>query len=401
MSGGIDSLALWSRALAWATARGGSVLALVLDHGLRRGSAEEAARVAAALAGLDAEVRVLALALLPAKTAVQRRAREARLATLEDEAARAGATHLLLGHHRGDQAETLCLRLLDASGPAGLAGIAPLRFSAQVVVARPLLEEGRSTLEARVASLGLAPVSDPSNQDPRFTRARLRMLRGDADGEGAATRALARAARRFAERRAEREARIAALLARAASVLPEGFALLDPAACRGEDPMRMTDALRALVRTVAGLVHARRWQALDGMGHALARGELAPGLVAGGALLRPWRGQLLVAREPALLAPPVAASVGASWDRRWRVVAVPDGAATVAALGEDARLCRAELAFLPAPVWSSLPCFRTKGRLTTLAGLRYGLSVGLVQWQPPEPLAGSACLAACGCSREG
>ena len=58
--------------------------------------------------------------------ALAERARTARFAALEAACAEAGILHLLLGHHAGDQAETLLIRALGGSGPAGMAGMAPL-----------------------------------------------------------------------------------------------------------------------------------------------------------------------------------------------------------------------------------------------------------------------------------
>ncbi|WP_135470927.1 tRNA lysidine(34) synthetase TilS, partial [Crenalkalicoccus roseus] len=229
VSGGPHSLALALLADAWARARGGSLLALVADHGLRPGSGAEAEGVAALLAARGIAARLLRLGLAPGP-GLQERARAARQEALLAACREEGRPWLLLGHHRADQAETLLFRALRGSGPAGLAGMAPAREAAAALVLRPLLGVPPARLEAVLEAAGIAPVRDPSNADPRFARARLRQALGDPGGTGPATAALAEAAGAFARRRAAREAAVAERLAVAARLHPEGWAEIEPAA---------------------------------------------------------------------------------------------------------------------------------------------------------------------------
>ena len=136
---------------------------------------------------------------------------------LAQAAARHGCPWLLLGHHRGDQAETLAFRALRGSGAAGLAAMAPLRAVPECLLLRPLLGFAPARLEAVVAAAGLAPVRDPSNDNPRFARIRIRQALGDPDGEGEGILALAEAAGAFARRRARKEAALLPRLAAAAN----------------------------------------------------------------------------------------------------------------------------------------------------------------------------------------
>ena len=147
----------------------------------------------AQLARQGMPARLLSLGLPPGP-ALQDRARAARLDALQRLCGEAGAPWLLLGHHRADQAETLLLRALAGSGAAGLAAMAPARAAAQALLLRPLLGLAPARLEATLDAAGLIPVRDPSNADPRFTRARLRAALADPGGEGDATRTLALAA---------------------------------------------------------------------------------------------------------------------------------------------------------------------------------------------------------------
>ncbi|HEY6277407.1 MAG TPA: tRNA lysidine(34) synthetase TilS, partial [Streptosporangiaceae bacterium] len=97
-------------------------------------------------------------------------ARVARYQALDQVAARTGATAILLGHSRDDQAETVLLGLARGAGSRSLAGMPASRGHYR----RPLLGTGRATLRAACEALGLRPWEDPQNADPAFTRARLR-----------------------------------------------------------------------------------------------------------------------------------------------------------------------------------------------------------------------------------
>jgi tRNA(Ile)-lysidine synthase len=356
VSGGPHSLALALLAEPWARARGGRLVALVCDHGLRPESAAEAAGVVAMLAGRGIAARAISLGLAPGP-AQQARARAARLEALARAAAEAGAPWLLLGHHRADQAETLLIRALAGSGAAGLAGMAPVRPMAAALLLRPLLGVAPARLEAVVAAAGLTPLRDPSNADPRFARARLRAALADPAGEGAAVAALAAAARGFAARRGLMEAGIAARLAAACRLHEWGFARLDLAAL-GRDGVARA-ALGALVRVIGGGAHAPSEAALAGL---LARGA---GTLGGAVLTRAG----LLHREAAGLAGPVAAWAGAVWDGRFRLLADAPGLRLGAAGPAAARLPRP--AWLPAAVLAGLPALHRNEALAVLPALAY------------------------------
>jgi tRNA(Ile)-lysidine synthase len=351
VSGGPHSLALALLAHDWTARRGGRLLAATCDHGLRPESGAEAAGVAKMLRRRGIPSRVLRLGVTPGPGA-QERARAARLHALRMVCAAEGAPWLLLGHHRGDQAETVLLRALAGSGEAGLAGMAPARAVAEALVLRPLLGVPAARLEAVVASAGLVPVRDPSNLDPRFTRIRLRAA------IGAGEAALAEAAGRFAARRARREEEVAARLAGAAALHPEGFARLDLAAL-GRDQVGVA-ALRSLVRTVSGSTYP---PGADAAGRLLERGA---GTL-GGAVLR--RDGLLL-REASAIGAPLPARQGTSWDGRFRLVGQGDAGCAIGALGADA-VQVPRPAWLPDAVARTLPAIRREKVLVAVPALAY------------------------------
>lgn len=169
-SGGPDSLAL-ADTLAFCAPRRGLRAGLVtVDHGLQDGSAARAAEVTAwaAKAGLDpaeaVEVEV------GGDGGPEAAARTARYAALDAAAERHGASAILLGHTRDDQAETVLLALARGGGPRGVAGMRAVRG----IYRRPLLGVARADTHAACAERGLEPWDDPHNTDPRFLRSALR-----------------------------------------------------------------------------------------------------------------------------------------------------------------------------------------------------------------------------------
>lgn len=172
VSGGPDSLAML---LLAAEAFPGRVEAASVDHGLRPESAQEAAMVAQLCQSLGVPHETLTVTVDPGN--LQAEARAARYAALAEWAARRELAALATAHHADDQAETLILRLNRGSGVSGLAGVrATGRVpGTRLPLIRPLLDWRRADLAEAITARGIAAVQDPSNADPRFDRARLRL----------------------------------------------------------------------------------------------------------------------------------------------------------------------------------------------------------------------------------
>jgi tRNA(Ile)-lysidine synthase len=170
-SGGADSLALLAAAVFEGRRAGWRVVGATVDHGLQAGSAELAERVVAQMAvlGVDETVAVR-VSVDPGGRGVEAAAREARYAVLGEVAGRLAARVVLLGHTLDDQAETVLLGLTRGSGGRSIAGMRRA-FDA---FRRPLLEVTRAQTAAACAAEGIEAWADPHNEDPRFTRSRLR-----------------------------------------------------------------------------------------------------------------------------------------------------------------------------------------------------------------------------------
>ena len=177
VSGGPDSVALLHALAALAPELRLSLVVAHLDHAIRADEAQADASFVEALA------RDLGLAYYGGREGVPALARRehrsleeagrvARRRFLREVADRAGARRVALGHNRDDQAESVLLRLVTGAGRAGLSGIKPV---ADGLFVRPLLDCAREEIVAFLNERAIPFRTDPSNQDPRFTRNRLRL----------------------------------------------------------------------------------------------------------------------------------------------------------------------------------------------------------------------------------
>ncbi len=143
--------------LVLATAAGCSVTAIHVDHGLRDGSAHEAALVEAGAERFGAAFRSERVSVAPGPNQ-EARARAARYAVLGPDA--------LTGHTADDQAETMLLNMLRGGSLNGLSGMRPHRH--------PLLGVRRSETHELCRVLDIEVVDDPSNRLPVHLRNRVR-----------------------------------------------------------------------------------------------------------------------------------------------------------------------------------------------------------------------------------
>jgi tRNA(Ile)-lysidine synthase len=202
VSGGPDSTALLWLASRWLASRksGPQIVAITVDHGLRPESRREASDVKRLAQSLGVAHRILCWRGTKPKTGIQEAARHARYALIAAAAKKAGARHVLTAHTLDDQAETVLLRLVHGSGPAGLqamAEIAPYPDEPELALARPLLPVPKARLVATLRKAGIAFADDASNRDPRYTRPRLRRIMPPLAAEGLTAERLATLAMRI------------------------------------------------------------------------------------------------------------------------------------------------------------------------------------------------------------
>lgn len=207
VSGGPDSIALMWLAARWRAAlkKGPQLLAVTIDHGLRKEAAGEARDVKKLAKSLNLDHCTLRWSGAKPKTGLPAAAREARYRLLTRAANDVDATHIFTAHTRDDQAETFVMRMSRGSGIGGLAAMARESLRETVVLARPLLDVSKAQLVATLKKAAISFADDPTNRDPRFTRPRLRALMPALAREGADARNLVRLVSRLARANAALE----------------------------------------------------------------------------------------------------------------------------------------------------------------------------------------------------
>lgn len=373
-SGGADSTAL-----AFLAARWGRVQAFIVDHGLRPEAVREAAACQKVLAGIGVPAEVLTLRGLHPGPGLAARARTARYAALDQACEWAGLTDLLLGHHAGDQAETVAIRTRAGSGPGGLAGMARVAIRGRTRLLRPLLSMPATRLRATLSAAGIAWTEDPSNRNPAWERVRVRDALHALPWQS--SRLLA-AAQEHAEWRAAQETAAAEDLARHAELRPEGFAVIHA------DRLHPL-GLATLLATVAGRDYRPQPARVADLARALRPATLGGTRLLPGGRLGAW----LLVREAAAMAAAVPARSGAVWDGRFRMLR-QDAAADGEMLGPAGPAASHQVfAHLPAAVRATLPALWSGGRARQI-----GLGDCLL-FAPPAPATAAPFPGTCNLSR--
>ncbi|MDJ0513318.1 MAG: tRNA lysidine(34) synthetase TilS [Methyloceanibacter sp.] len=251
VSGGPDSLVLLYLGADFARRHGLAMpVALTVDHALRPGSRAEAETVARVARAIGVPHSILTWRHGPVDAAVQARARRARYDLMAAYCTAHDVPTLVTAHHLDDQAETFLMRLKRGSGLDGLAAIPEEGRWAGLTLLRPLLEIPKSRLMATAEALGLPFISDPSNEDPRFERVRLRGAMAALSEMGLEVDAIALSARRLRRARAALEAAADAFLDAHTDRSPAGYASVDlPALLAAPEEV----ALRALARVIGAV----------------------------------------------------------------------------------------------------------------------------------------------------
>jgi len=176
ISGGSDStglLLLLDEAAKAAPHLKISLCAATVDHALRAGSADEARGIAALCASLGIPHTIMIWQGDKPTTGIMAAAREARYGLLATAATDFKADLIVTGHTLDDQRETLQMRGMRTEQVS--TGIADaVLFDRRFWILRPLLFSTRADIRAFLKERGVPWIDDPSNEDTKYERVRMR-----------------------------------------------------------------------------------------------------------------------------------------------------------------------------------------------------------------------------------
>lgn len=185
VSGGADSMMLAHLMKSYARGKGLTLYVFIVDHGLRRGSQNEAQFVAKTLkdGGFD-RVKILSKRGNKPTTRIQEWARNLRYDLLTTACKKQKINLLMTAHHGDDQMETFLMRLKRGSGLRGLIGMEPVSHTNGITLLRPLLHLTHEDALTYCRRKKIPWVEDPSNQNMDYERVRIRNILPALKAEG-------------------------------------------------------------------------------------------------------------------------------------------------------------------------------------------------------------------------
>jgi len=185
VSGGPDSLSLAYFSKAYTDEFKNKMEVLIINHKIRKESSKEALKVKKILKRKKIESKILNCKSRIPKSNIQHNARNVRYSLLADYCLKKNIKYLVIAHHMDDQIENFFIRLFRGSGLTGLSSMSEsFEYSKKLKIIRPLLGFKKKDLIDVSLHYFNDYISDPSNEDEKYLRVRVRKYRKIMEKEG-------------------------------------------------------------------------------------------------------------------------------------------------------------------------------------------------------------------------
>ncbi len=177
VSGGPDSLALTALSKAYSYNNNCKIFYVLIDHKLRKNSSKEASSVKKLLKKHKINITIIKNKKKITKN-IQNEARNVRYDLLKSFCKKNKIKYILTAHHLNDQVETFFIRLSRGSGLDGLSSMRQItNLENNIQVVRPLLDLKKDKLTQLSRKVFGKYYLDPSNEDEKYLRIRIRKLK--------------------------------------------------------------------------------------------------------------------------------------------------------------------------------------------------------------------------------
>ena len=185
VSGGSDSLCLAYFSKMYASEFKNKIHVLIVDHKLRKESKNEVLKVKNILKKQGIPSKVLTWKGNIPKSNIQKNARNIRYSLISNYCLKKNIKYLTTAHHTDDQIENFFIRLLRGSGLTGLSSMSQnVSYNNNLKVVRPFLDFKKNDLKYVAVNFFKTYIQDPSNENDKFLRVRIRKYRKNMEKEG-------------------------------------------------------------------------------------------------------------------------------------------------------------------------------------------------------------------------
>ena len=312
VSGGADSLCLTLLLKKWIDKKNIKLLALTVDHGLRKESQKEAQGVHRQLKKWGIAHQVLTWKGIKPKTRVEELARQARYDLLQKACVKNKIQHLFLAHHVEDQSETFWARLAHKSGLDGLCGMQEISLLKDLVLVRPLLSFSKKEIVNYLEENKISWVEDPMNYNPLYERVLWRSRQPDLSKMGLRTDIITSCTKRLARVKQAIDFYTDSFIKNSVLLSPMGYAFIGKMAWEMA-PIEIR--LRSLLFLLPIISGQNKIISLESVENLLARGCRSATL--GGCQILFHKKGVFIAREMRVLLKCLKLKAGQSayWDR--------------------------------------------------------------------------------------
>ena len=193
VSGGADSLCLAYLSNLYSTEFKNKIFVLIVDHKMRQESSKEAQKVKMMLKKKGINSVVLTWKGKKPSQNIQLQARKIRYELISNYCLKHNVNYLITAHHQDDQIENFFIRLFRGSGLTGLSSMAESsNYSDNLKIIRPFLNFTKLELQAVTMDYFKSYINDPSNENEKFLRTRIRKYRKDLFQEGLDTKKISK-----------------------------------------------------------------------------------------------------------------------------------------------------------------------------------------------------------------